>query len=710
MPPVPPSQNFPVRTPPPAVSSGMEANTPRADGDDWRLFRAAGDVAAFARLVRSLTDLVHSAALRVVQDAGLAQDVTQAVFLLLAKKGRSLPAEVQPGPWCWRQAVRLATNAVRTESRRRNREQLYAVMNEPSNTEETWMALSPVLDEALARLPETDQAVIIGKYFERQEMSVVGRRLGISAEAAQKRASRALEKLRTLLHRRGVGATAAMLGYSLKTDAVSAAPATLAAKCVKAASTAIPAGKWLVLLSYFNSRTAAAGLAAGLTLTGSCAWQLHETSVAAERKNASLTAALSEAETSAATTAADFPSPATPQSPRLAFAEILRQLAATHWQPDNLATQKRIAWLLDQIDPSRLPDTARWMLDRRHYRQREPMLAALWSSWLERAPEACADFWTDEIHVLSDEGSWYHPWLSVKLSLGTAVSRSFDAARLDAWFQRRIAADPALLHAPGWKGLAQAVLLKRLNEDPSACTALLTRLPSGPARARFLRESFGPIQSGYVKAYAARAALDAFHAIPDETLRREAVSAVLQRTGNSYDRTALDWWLQLPPEQRLFHAQDVLTSSTVIKRNYGEGATKEKFNQSGVEEILQQIPEEKRAPLLIRNLNSLFKEWQEPEPEVVALALPALHSYHAVQKIVGNPACKRPEHVVELLPSQLKAAAAVTDAPLQERLLRGIYGTWHDSDPAAAEAFLKQSGWSPEIQAMLRAAALPLEP
>jgi len=665
----------------------METTTQQAH-DDWRAFRVTGDAAAFGRLVKSLTDLVHAAALRVTQESAMAEDVTQAVFLLLAKKGRSLPAEVQPGPWCWRQAVRLASNAVRTESRRRNREQLYAAMNEPSDTQETWLALAPVLDEALAALPAADQEVIIGRYFERQDMASLGQRIGISAEAAQKRATRALERLRTLLRRRGVGTTAALLSYALKAETVSAAPASLATKCVKAAAPAIPAGKWPVVLSYLGTRSAAAGLAAGLLLAGLCGWQLDSAAREAERKNAALAAALSAA------SRAENPDnkQAPPKPARLPFAEILRQLADTHWQPDNLATKKRITWLMDQITTDRLPDTARWMLERKHFRERKSLLSDLWVSWLRRSPESCSDFWTDEIYALSDEGSWDRPWLEVISSFDRALRTGSDASRLDSWLQRRITAEPHQLHAPGWKALARALLNKRLSDDPTAAARLLTSLPPGPGRRRFLDETWRVGESGYRRTIPSPEAFEAFQNITDDALRHEAVGVLLEseRMNNPSNRTALDWWLQLPDGERIAYAREVLSWSFIKDRE-------NQFNQFGVLEVLQQIPEEKRAPLAVSRFVPRYSGWQGLEGQAASLGLPEAEQFRKVQQVQDFPA-------------RLTAASAVENPQLQARLLRGLYGIWHGQKPDEAEAWLKESNWPSETRALLRAAITPLSP
>src|SRR5688500_16180938 len=102
----------------------------RMTGDeDQRLlgeFRATGSQAAFARLVARHVDMVYSAARRRVGDAHLAEDVTQAVFLLLARKAASIRGDVVIGGWLFNAARLVANNALKARQRQQRREQAAA--------------------------------------------------------------------------------------------------------------------------------------------------------------------------------------------------------------------------------------------------------------------------------------------------------------------------------------------------------------------------------------------------------------------------------------------------------------------------------------------------------------------------------------------------------------------------------------------------------
>ena len=196
--------------------------------------------AAFAELVRRHIDLVHSAALRMVGDSHLAKDVSQGVFVALAKDAASLTDHPVLCGWLHRTARNIAAQTVRTDVRRRNREKEAAVMNAFPETDAAWEEIAPHLDAALADLSEPDRDAVLLRYFENKPAQEMAAILGISAEAAQKRVSRAVERLRENFAKHGITAGAAGLASAISANAVQAAPAGLAATIsASAVSTAL---------------------------------------------------------------------------------------------------------------------------------------------------------------------------------------------------------------------------------------------------------------------------------------------------------------------------------------------------------------------------------------------------------------------------------------------------------------------------------------
>src|SRR5438477_2578483 len=95
---------------------------------------------AFADLVRRYVDFVYSAAFRMVRDRHLAEDVTQGAFMALAKSARKLADHPVLSGWLHRTTQNLAVKIIRSEARRRAREQEAAAMNESLSAESdaTW--------------------------------------------------------------------------------------------------------------------------------------------------------------------------------------------------------------------------------------------------------------------------------------------------------------------------------------------------------------------------------------------------------------------------------------------------------------------------------------------------------------------------------------------------------------------------------------------
>jgi len=193
-------------------------------------YAATGSETSFRELVSSYLGLVYSAALRLVDgDAHLAQDIAQTVFADLARKARSLPPDVMLGGWLHRHTCFVASNTLRAERRRLDRERQAVAMNTPEDhSAENLAQLAPVLDEAINELGAEDRTAILLRFFEQHDFRSIGTALGNSEEAARKRVDRALEKLQGLLRRRGVVLSVTLLGSTLATHAVSAAPTGLA--------------------------------------------------------------------------------------------------------------------------------------------------------------------------------------------------------------------------------------------------------------------------------------------------------------------------------------------------------------------------------------------------------------------------------------------------------------------------------------------------
>jgi uncharacterized protein (TIGR03435 family) len=201
--------------------------------DDMELLRQYAvhrSESAFAALVTRHTNLVYSTSLRLMRDPQLTEEVTQAVFIILAQKaGRLTEKTILPG-WLYRTACYVSKSALKREYRRHQREQeayMQSTLNE-SATDADWKQLSPLLEEAMLRLGQTDHDALVLRFFEGRSLNEVGLALGASEDAAKKRVNRALEKLYRYFSKRGIRSTTAIIAGAISANSIHAAPAALA--------------------------------------------------------------------------------------------------------------------------------------------------------------------------------------------------------------------------------------------------------------------------------------------------------------------------------------------------------------------------------------------------------------------------------------------------------------------------------------------------
>jgi RNA polymerase sigma factor (sigma-70 family) len=203
-----------------------------------------GSEGAFGQLVERYSDLVYSTAVRITEgDMPLAQDITQTVFLDLARMASKLSGELMLGGWLHRHTCFVCSTALRAERRRRKRERQAAGMSMQQS--EPLSALDPIgtlLDEAINQLNEIDRKAILFRFFERASFRSVGEALGINEDAARMRVSRALEKLYVILRKRGFTGPTVALGALLAGSAAMTAPSGLAATVSSAALTGFSCG------------------------------------------------------------------------------------------------------------------------------------------------------------------------------------------------------------------------------------------------------------------------------------------------------------------------------------------------------------------------------------------------------------------------------------------------------------------------------------
>jgi RNA polymerase sigma factor (sigma-70 family) len=247
--------------------------------DDHELlaeFARSESEAAFAALAARYVNLVYSTARRFAGDPHHAEEITQAVFIILAHKaGKMSPRTVLSG-WLYQTARLTAANFVKGEIRRQHREQEAYMQSILTNPEAAaWQQLAPHLDEAMGRLGETDRNAIVLRFFENKTAREVGAALKLTEAAAHKRVNRALDKLRKIFSKRGLTLSSVIIAGAVSANSVQAAPAGLAATisttAVKGAAVAATVSslvKGTLKIMAYTKLKLAVGIAAGIILAG----------------------------------------------------------------------------------------------------------------------------------------------------------------------------------------------------------------------------------------------------------------------------------------------------------------------------------------------------------------------------------------------------------------------------------------------------------
>jgi RNA polymerase sigma factor (sigma-70 family) len=209
--------------------------------DDWDLLRKYAEnqsESAFKALVERYAGLVYGSALRQARDAELARDIAQTVFILLARKASSFKETTILSGWLFQTTRFVTSRATRGEQRRQRREQEAVQMHDVTEENSAWRQMEPLVDDLLHELGGSDRDAVLIRYVEGLSLREVGARLGVSEEAAKKRVSRAVEKLRLLLAQRGVTLSAVLIGSALAAGMNAAVSAAIAASISSSVSLA----------------------------------------------------------------------------------------------------------------------------------------------------------------------------------------------------------------------------------------------------------------------------------------------------------------------------------------------------------------------------------------------------------------------------------------------------------------------------------------
>lgn len=254
------------------------------EADQLRRYAATGSEDAFAALVQRHIPLVYQAARRRLGgDAHAAQDVAQAVFVALARNAKSLVSHPDLTGWLFVTTRFLAAKTIRTEKRRRIREETASreeeIMRDRAPEGVEAGALPAVLDDVLMELRQLDRQMILLRFHRGLRMAEIGVQLGLSENAAQKRIDRALERLRDKLAHRGITSTAIALSAAFAQQTAVAVPTGLAAAVTTAGiSGGIGAGALFTAASFMAVSKLQLSLAAAalMAATSGVLWEVQK--------------------------------------------------------------------------------------------------------------------------------------------------------------------------------------------------------------------------------------------------------------------------------------------------------------------------------------------------------------------------------------------------------------------------------------------------
>jgi RNA polymerase sigma factor (sigma-70 family) len=188
------------------------AETNVAAGSDRELlarFLSERDEGAFAELVVRYRETVLGACLRVLRNAQDAEDASQAAFLVLARKARSVAGYSTLGGWMHEVARRTALKL------RGRRKVIRSLDAEPAAKSATLSDVSEALDEELQQLPTQFRETLILCCLEGLSRAEAAERLGVSEASVKDRLERGREQLRSRLVRRGLTLSAGFMALFL---------------------------------------------------------------------------------------------------------------------------------------------------------------------------------------------------------------------------------------------------------------------------------------------------------------------------------------------------------------------------------------------------------------------------------------------------------------------------------------------------------------
>ena len=233
---------------------------------------------AFATLVERHGPMVLRTCRGVLGGRHDADDAFQATFLVLVRRSRGLWVRDSIGPWLNQVAHRTA-RAARVATARRSR--LDRSLTTPDPTTEPDADLARIVQEEVARLSARDRAVVVLCDLEGQSHEQAARALDCPVGTVKSRLTRARDRLRARLARRGLAPDLAILAPSAPSlpSSLARLTTTAALRFATGGQSLVPphvvqlaTGVLTTMLIARSLQSAAATLAATLALVAGSSW------------------------------------------------------------------------------------------------------------------------------------------------------------------------------------------------------------------------------------------------------------------------------------------------------------------------------------------------------------------------------------------------------------------------------------------------------
>ena len=615
--------------------------------------------AAFAELVRRHADAVFGSALRRANgDRALAEDIAQQVFTDLARKAARLPAGTVLGGWLHRHTGFTASHFIDRERRRRAREQEAARMKLPDSEDDRALRMAPLLDAAMDSLPAPDRDALVLRFFERRDYRGIGAVLGVSDDTAQKRVTRALEKLRAQLMRRGVtGSAGAMAAVLAATTTEPVAAAFIAGLPERALAGAAGAPRSLM--------EAAAGLAAGARVRLAAAALAL---AAAGAVPAWLGASRSAERRAARAAAATLPPAAQPVPADGGRARVAEPAA----REESAAALVARAALVLRGGNQTVTATAEALA----------LLARISAEEMREALTAAGSVADEPARLLVQKhllARWTETDPAAALAHAQELSGTAGGMALEAVLTAWGAGNPEAVlgwqakasgagAAPGRESVVASLFRTLASRDLARALALLERAPDGSSRANAVRG----LMEGAFTGEARERVLGAAAALTDDELRVQLRRAAVESWARQEPEAAAAWVERVEPAWERPRLRDSLGFAW-LQRDPAAAADWWTRLEPGPDTMVK-----------------IINVWAQEDPNAAGSWLrqqPTGPAGDAARMTFSR-------QVADLDPeSALTWAATVTDPAMRDGTLRHIWSRWHGRDPGAAEAFLARPEW-----------------